>query len=98
MPSGSPSPSPSHDPEPSYGHPRSEELRRFLLGLVCAVLLNAGWLAIAPGDTRMYVLLFFSTVVGLGMLASSETDAAGLGVLGGTGLAGILYLVAIAFG
>ena len=79
------------------GRPRAEERRRFLVAGAVTLLLNVGWLAIGPADQRDYLLLLGRAVVGLLMLVSVDTDSAGLGVIAGGALAGVLYLAALAF-
>lgn len=68
------------------------------LALVVSLLLNLGWLFIAPADQRVILVALFSVVLGLIALAGEDTGAYGMGLIIGAMLAGFIGLALVAAG
>ena len=63
------------------------------IATVVSTLVNIGYIFIAPGDQRVLLVLMFSMIAGMVMLAGDKTGPYGMGVIFGVALA-----VAIAVG
>lgn len=57
------------------------------IATVISTLLNIGYILIAPGDQRVLVLLMFSIVAGMVMLAGDRSGPFGMGVIFGAAAA-----------
>ena len=54
---------------------------------VISTLVNVGYILIAPGDQRVLILLMFSMVAGMVMLAGDKSSPYGMGVIFGVAAA-----------
>jgi len=57
------------------------------IATVVSTLVNIGYIFIAPGDQRVLLLLMFSMVAGMIMLAGDKTAPYGMGVIFGVAAA-----------
>ena len=57
------------------------------IATVISTLVNLGYLFIAPGDQRILILLMFSMIAGMVMLAGERTGPYGMGIIFGVALA-----------
>lgn len=69
-----------------------------LLASVTSLLVNLGWLFIAPPDQRVILVALASIVLGMVLLAGDESGAYGMGVIFGSMAAGVIGLVLVAAG
>lgn len=76
----------------------TSDLSDVALAGVVSLLVNLGWIFIAPADQRVIVVGLFSVVLGLVMLAGEETGAYGFGIIVGAMLAGFVGLALVGMG
>ncbi|RNL80925.1 hypothetical protein [Nocardioides marmorisolisilvae] len=57
------------------------------IATVISTLVNIGYIFIAPGDQRVLLVLMFSMIAGLIMLAGDKTGPYGMGIIFGVALA-----------
>jgi hypothetical protein len=57
------------------------------IATVISTLVNVGYILIAPGDQRVLLVLMFSMVAGMVMLAGDKTSPYGMGVIFGVAAA-----------
>lgn len=63
------------------------------IATVMSTLVNIGYILIAPGDQRILLLLMFSMVAGLVMLAGDRTGPYGMGIIFGVALSVAIAVV-----
>ncbi|MFL6107949.1 MAG: hypothetical protein ACJ72L_13385 [Marmoricola sp.] len=63
------------------------------IATVMSTLVNTGYIFIAPGDQRILLLLMFSMVAGMIMLAGDKTAPYGMGIIFGVALAAVIAVV-----
>jgi hypothetical protein len=68
------------------------------IAIVISTLVNVGYILIAPGDQRVLILLMFSTVAGMVMLAGEKSSPYGMGVIFGVAAAAAISVVLVLAG
>lgn len=63
------------------------------IATVVSTLVNIGYILIAPGDQRILLVLMFSMVAGLVMLAGEKSGPYGMGIIFGVALAAVIAVV-----
>lgn len=71
------------EPTPQHDTSRGDMAIAFAI----STLANLGYIAIAPGDQRVLVLLMISMVAGMVMLAGERTGPYGMGIIFGVAAA-----------
>jgi hypothetical protein len=69
-----------------------------LLASVVSLLVNLGWIFIAPADQRVILVALASVVLGLICLAGEDTGAYGMGIIFGAMAAAVIGLALVAGG